>query len=171
LNQSNQTMNKEQKTNLISALKEKLVGSAFVAVIHYRGMSDKQIYDLRIALKSKDCGMKVAKNTLVKLAVKGTELEALNPHLIGPTAMLYSQDPVALSKVIADMAKQVEVLKIKTGFFNKSLMNEATIKEIAKLGSLENVRSSFIGLLKGAQSKFVRILTAPKQGFATLKTQ
>lgn len=115
--------------------------------------------------------MKIAKNTLVKIAIKGTDLEILSPHLLGPTAVLYSQDPVALSKAICDVAKGVEVLKIKTGFFNKALVTEATIKEMAKLGSLEEVRSSFLGLLKGAQSKFVRILTAPESGLATLKTQ
>jgi large subunit ribosomal protein L10 len=141
-----------------------------VAVIHYRGMNDKQLYDLRVALKAKGCNMKIAKNTLVKVALKGTDLEALFPHLNGPTAILYSQDPVALSKALSDIAKQVELLKIKVGFFNKSLVTEAVIKEMAKLGSLEEVRSSFLGVLKGAQSNFVRILTAPEKGLATLKT-
>jgi len=164
-------MNKDQKSSLISTLKDKLTSSQFVAVIHYRGMSDKQLYDLRTSLKSKGCGMKIAKNTLVKLAIKGTDLEALNSHLSGPTAVLYSQDPVALAKAVCDISKEVKVLEIKTGFFNKSLMNEAAIREMAKLGSLEDVRASFLGMLKGAQSKFVRVLNAPEQGLATLKTQ
>lgn len=164
-------MNRDQKSNLVSSLKDKLTGSAFVSVIHYRGLNDKQLYDLRVSLKSKGCNMKIAKNTLVKVAIKGTDLEALTPHLNGPTAVVYSQDPVALAKVISDVAKQVESLKIKVGFFNKSLMTEAAIKEMAKLGSLEEVRASFIGVLKSAQTSFVRILTAPEKGLATLKTQ
>jgi ribosomal protein L10 len=56
-------------------------------------------------------------------------------------------------------------------FFNKSLINENAIKEMAKLGSLDEVRASFVGLLKGAQTNFVRILSAPQKGLATLKTQ
>jgi large subunit ribosomal protein L10 len=163
-------MNREQKSQLVTSLQNNLVNSAFVAVIHYRGMSDKQLYDLRVALKSKGCGMKIAKNTLVKVAVEKTELKALSEHLSGPTALLYSQDPVALSKIIADMAKQIEVLKIKAGFFNKSLVTESTIKEMAKLGSFEEVRASFLGILNAAQSNFVRLLTAPEKGLATLKT-
>jgi large subunit ribosomal protein L10 len=163
-------MNREQKSQLVTSLQNNLVNSAFVAVIHYRGMSDKQLYDLRVALKSKGCGMKIAKNTLVKVAVEKTELKALSQHLSGPTALLYSQDPVALSKVIADMAKQIEVLKIKVGFFNKSLVTESAIKEMAKLGSIEEVRASFLGILNAAQSNFVRLLTAPEKGLATLKT-
>lgn len=134
-------------------------------------MSDKQLYDLRVSLKAKGCGMKIAKNTLVKVAVKKTELESLSEYLSGPTAILYSQDPVALSKIISDMAKKVEVLKIKVGFFNKSLVTEASIKEMAKLGSFDEVRSSFLGIINSKQSNFVRLLTAPEKGLATLKTE
>lgn len=162
-------MNKDQKTELVASLKDKLVNSAFVAIIHYRGMSDKQLYDLRVSLKEKSCSMKIAKNTLAKVAIQGTDLEALSPHLTGPTALLYSEDVVALSKVLSDTAKQSDVMKIKIGFFNNALLEEGAIKDLAKLGSLEDVRASFIGVLTGAQSHFARILAAPQQGLATLK--
>jgi large subunit ribosomal protein L10 len=162
-------MNKNQKSELVSSLKDKLTSSAFVAIVHYRGMSDKQLYDMRVALKAKSCNMKIAKNTLVKVALKGTDLEALSPHLNGPTAVLYSEDVVGLSKILSDVSKKAEVLKIKIGYFNKSLITESAIKEMAKLGSLDEVRASFIGVLKGAQSQFVRILSAPEKGLATLK--
>lgn len=160
-------MNRNQKVELISLLKDKLIASSFVAVVHYRGMSDKQLYDMRVALKAKGCGMKIAKNTLVKVAIQGTELEALTPHLSGPTAILYSQDMIALSKVISDFAKEVEVLQIKIGYLNKELISESKIRDLAKLGSLEEVRASFIGKLKGIQSNFVRVLQAPEAGLAS----
>lgn len=160
-------MNRDQKEELISLLKDKLTKSAFVAIIHYRGMSDKQLYDMRVALKAKDCGMKIAKNTLVKVALKGTELEALAPHLTGPTAVLYSQDMIALSKVIADFAKEVAVLEIKIGYLDKELISEEAIQNLAKLGSLEEVRASFLGKLTGVQSNFVRVLQAPAAGEAS----
>ncbi len=159
-------MNKNQKAELVSSLKSKLTNSVFVAVVHYRGMSDKQLYDMRVALKAKNCDMKIAKNTLVKVALKGTDLEILSPHLSGPTAILYSQDLIALSKVVSDFAKEVEFLKIKTGYLNKALVAESTINDLAKLGSLEEVRASFIGKLTAAQSNFVRIIKAPEAGLA-----
>lgn len=162
-------MNKSQKSSLVSSLKDKLINSAFVSIIHYRGMSDKQLYDLRVTLKSKGCGMKIAKNTLVKVAVKGTELEILTPHLTGPTAILYSQDPVTLAKAVSDTAKKADILKIKIGYFNKALVTEDAIQNMAKLGSFEEVRASFLGKLKGIQSNFVRVLAAPEKGLATNK--
>ena len=164
-------MNKNEKANLIANVKQQLTSNAFVAVVHYRGMNDKQLYDFRVSLKKKGCGIKIAKNTLIKVAVAGTNLEALKSFLKGPTAILYSQDPVALAKAISDTAKEVEALKIITGFFNNSLMNENVIKEMAKLGSLDEVRASFVGLLKSAQTNFVQILSAPQKGLATNKTQ
>jgi large subunit ribosomal protein L10 len=162
-------MNRNQKSDLVSTLKDKLTSNAFVAIVHYRGMSDKQLYDMRTTLKAKDCNIKIAKNTLIKVAIKGTDLETLSPHLTGPTAVLYSQDVVALSKILSDVSKQVGILKIKVGYFNKALISEDAIKEMAKLGSLNDVRASFIGLLTSAQSSFVRILSAPEKGLATLK--
>lgn len=160
-------MNKNQKADLVSSLKDKLTSSVFVAVVHYRGMSDKQLYDMRVALKAKSCGMKIAKNTLVKVAIKGTDLEVLTPHLSGPTAILYSQDLIALSKVASDFSKDIESLKIKIGYLNKALITETAINDMAKLGSLDEVRASFIAKLKGVQSNFVRILNAPESGLAS----
>ena len=164
-------MNKNQKSDLVSYIQNNISGSQFIAIIQYRGMSDRQLFDLRVSLKSKNCNIKIAKNTLVKVAFKGTDLEKLNNHLNGPTAIVYSQDPVALSKVIVDTSKQVESLKIITGFFKSNLMPESTIKDLAKLGSMNEVRASFVGILKSQQSQFLNILGAPEKGLATLKNQ
>lgn len=160
-------MNKNQKSELVASLKDKLSKSSFVVIVHYRGMTDKQLYDMRVALKAKNCGIKISKNTLAKLAIKGTELEAIESHLSGPTAILYSNDPVALSKAVSDVAKQAEVLKIKVGFLDKALVNESAIKSLASLGSFDEVRASFIGKLKAVQSNFARIINAPNEGLAS----
>ena len=79
-------MNKNEKANLVAYFKDKLISNAFVAIIHYRGMSDKQLYDFRVALKAKGCGMKIAKNTLVKVAIQGTHLEILKSPLFASAA-------------------------------------------------------------------------------------
>lgn len=164
-------MNRNQKSDLVSYIQSNINHSGFITIIQYRGMSDKQLFDLRVALKSKKCNIKIVKNTLIKVAFKGTDLEKLNNHLTGPIAIVYAEDPVALSKVIVDASKQVESLKIITGFFNSNLMPESTIRDLAKLGSMDEVRASFIGLLQNKQSQFLNILGAPEKGLATLKNQ
>ena len=160
-------MLKNKKSELISGLKDNISRNSFVVLAHYRGMTDKQLYDMRIALKAKNCGMKISKNTLAKLAIKGTNFEVFEPHLKGPVAILYSNDPVGLSKVLCDFAKQVQVLKIKIGYLDKALVSEDVINNLSKLGSLEEVRASFVGTIKAAQSNFVRIINAPNDGLAS----
>lgn len=161
-------MNREQKAQLVEELKEDLVSSKFVSLVHYSGISDKDLYMMRVDLKSKNCNMKIAKNNLVKIAIKGTDLEILEPHLTGPNALLYSDDPVSLAKVIVEKQKKIENLKLITGYLEKTLLEESKVKELAKLGSLEEVRSMFIGTLKGVQTRFVRDINYHQIGLVSL---
>ena len=112
--------------------------------------------------------MKIAKNTLAKIAIKGTEFEILSPFLKGPTAILYSQDPVALAKIVSETAKKIECLKIETAYLDKALVSKGDISNLAKLGSMDEVRASFIGVLGAVQSKFVRTISASQSGFVSL---
>ena len=164
-------INKTQKSELISGLQAKLKTANCVVIVHYRGMSGKQLYDMRVSLKAKNCGMKIAKNTLSAIAIKGTQFESLSAHLKGPTAVLYSQDPVSLAKIVTDVKKETECLQVKIGYLDKVLIQEKDISNLAKLGSFEEVRSTFLGVLTAAQANFARILNAPQAGLASLKTE
>jgi len=161
-------MNRDQKSQLVSSLQSDLTASSFVVLLHYRGLSDKSLYDFRVALKSKGVKLKIAKNTLVKVAIKNSDLDILSPHLTGPTAIAYANDPVSLAKIVSKAAKENEALKIQVGYLNKSILSKDAIDSLSKLGSLEEVRASFVGLLNGAQSKFVRVLNAPRAGTVAL---
>ena len=163
-------MNKSQKLDTIMLLKKSLAESPSILIVHYRGMSCKQIHEMRVILKKNQCDIKIVKNTLAKLALKNTNLEVLSPYLNGPTAIAHSQDVISLSKVLSDISKKDNFLKIVIGHFNGSLVGESKIESISKLGSVNELRSSFIGVLKYNQSNFTRILSAPSEGLATLKS-
>ena len=154
-------MNREQKAQSVSSIKKALLESSLVVLLHYRGLKDNELYNFRTALKEKNTNLKVAKNTLVKIAIKDTDLNVLEPYLNGPVAIAYGEDAASLAKVTTDNAKKYEALEIQTGYLNKSLLSKDAIDSLSKLGSLEDVRASFISRLKGAQSSFVRILNAP----------
>jgi len=157
-------MNRTQKADLVALMKEELTKSNFIVLLHYRGMSDKQLYDFRVNLKSQGVNLKIIKNTLAKVAVKGSDLEILSPYLTGPTAICYANDPVSLAKIATQGAKENEALKIQAAYLNKSILSKDAIDSLSKLGSLDEVRSSFLSVLTGAQSKFVRVLNAPATG-------
>jgi large subunit ribosomal protein L10 len=158
---------KSQKSEIISELKASLSSSKCIIIVHYRGISGKQLYDMRVSLKSKGCGMRIAKNTLSEIVVKDTDLNILAPYFKGPTAILYSQDPVSLSKAVFQASKELASLKVQVGFFEKALIKESEIESLSKLGSLEDVRASFLAVLTGTQSNFVRILNAPQSGLVS----
>jgi large subunit ribosomal protein L10 len=161
-------MNRDQKIQLVSTVKESLLASNFVVLMHYRGLSDKSLYDLRVSLKSKGIKLKIAKNTLVKVAIKDTDLNILAPYLTGPTAIAYSDEPTALAKILVAAAKENQALKIQAGYLNKSVLSKDAVDSLSRLGSLEEVRAQFLSTLTGAQSKFVRILNAPGSGMVAL---
>lgn len=161
-------MNRDQKAQLVEDLRESLTSSKFVSLVHYAGINDRDLYMMRVDLKSNSCNMKIAKNNLVKIAIKGTDLEILEPYLKGPNAILYSNDPVSLAKLIVDQKKKIENLKLVTGYFEKNLIEESKVKQLAELGSLEEVRSMFIGTLKGVQTSFVRNISFHQTSLVSL---
>src|SRR5690606_30826311 len=112
-----------------------------------RGLSDKQLFDFRSSLKSKGVKLKIIKNTLTKVAIKGSDLEILSQYLTGPIAICYTNDIVSLAKTVVETAKENDALKIQVGYLNKAILSKDAIDSLSKLGSLEEVRSSFIGLL------------------------
>lgn len=153
-------MNKDKKSKLTSLLRSSLLESSFVSIVQYRGMTCKNISDMRLELKDKKCNIKIIKNTLAKLALKNTGLEILSPYLKGPTAIAYSNDVIALSKLLSDTSKKNNFFKIIVGCSNSSLVDKLEIESMAKLGSLDQLRSSFIGVINFNQSNFVRVLVA-----------
>jgi large subunit ribosomal protein L10 len=154
-------MNKTQKADLVAVMKESLSKSNFIVLLHYRGLSDKQLFDFRVSLKSQGVSLKILKNTLAKVAIKDSDLEVLSPYLSGPTAIAYANEPVSLAKTAVEFSKHNKALKIQVGYLDKSILSIDAIDSLSKLGSLEDVRSSFLGVLQGAQSQFVRVLNAP----------
>ncbi len=152
-------MNKSQKTDVVSFIKNEVLPANFILLFYYRGLSDKKLFDLRSNLKSKEAKLKIFKNTLFKVAVSGTQFEFLTPHLKGPIAVAYSSDPISVSKAVVD-SSDTGFVQIQIASLDKKAMNVEEVKDLSKLGSVQDVRASFVALLNSAQSAFVRTLEA-----------
>ena len=150
-------MNRTEKKELVASIKESLSSNSFVALAHYRGMNDTQLYNFRVSLKKTGCNIKILKNTLVNVAVRGSKFSPIAPYLKGPVAFIYSNDPVALSKVLTDTSKEVEQLKPIVGFFNEKIITNEEIVKLAKLGSINDVRASFVYTLRATHSSILSI--------------
>src|SRR5687767_7797086 len=104
----------EAKVQSIEALKERLGTASSAVLTEYRGLTVRQLSDLRKQLKAASAEYKVVKNRIAKLAVADTPLRSLAAHLKGPTAMVLSrQDPVAVAKALQGFARTNQALAIK----------------------------------------------------------
>ena len=153
-------MKKEQKVSSIDLAKNIFAENSVVILLNYKKLNAKGMYLLRKSLKSKNANLKVLKNTLVKRAIADSEMKELMSDFKDQIAVSYSNDPVSLSNVLINFAKDNENVEVKIGFMDGKVMDLATIKSMSALGSMEEVRAKFIGLLKAPGSQLARVLNA-----------
>ena len=79
----------------------------------------------------------------------------------GPTAITYSTDPVAAAKVTADFAKENEKLQIVGGSMGSQILDAEGIQQLAKLPSLDELRSKIIGVLQAPAQRMATVTQAP----------
>jgi large subunit ribosomal protein L10 len=103
-------MDRTQKKLAVEEVSSILGDIETVIVSHNKGLTVAQITDLRRRVRKSGASMKVVKNRLVKIALKGTKFEALTPLFKGPTSVTYSKDPVAAAKAIVEFSKTNEKL-------------------------------------------------------------
>jgi len=161
-------MDRQKKNKVVLSLKEELKSNNLIVLVHYRGLNASDITSLRKSLKERGAILQVAKNTLMKLALKDTQCDCLDEYLTGPIAVSYSKDPVGLSKVLTTFAKENETLKILIGCLDGKAVDENVLKSLAKLGSLEEVRAKLVGALTGIPSKLLQLVNAPASKLVTI---
>ena len=157
----------QEKTEMVTALKERL-GAANTAVLtEYRGLTVRQLSDLRKQLKATAAEYRVVKNRLARLAVKDSALGPLAPHLKGPTGVvLTKQDPVGVAKTLQAFVRANPALTIKVGIVEGKVLEAPELKALADLPSKDALRAQLVGAVQGPLSQLVSLLTAPHQELA-----
>jgi large subunit ribosomal protein L10 len=153
--------NRTGKERLVEAFGAEVKDAELVVVTQQLGLDADQTRNLRVAFHKENVGFKVGKNTLIRLAIKGTKLAGLEKFLHGPTALAFSKDPVAAAKVAADFAKKNDKLKIVGAVMGEQILDEAQTKALASLPSLDQLRGKIIGLLQAPATKIAGVLQAP----------
>ena len=154
-------MNIEQKSQLVEKLKADFLQSKIILVAHYSGLTVAQMNELRSQSRKEEVKIQVAKNSLIKLAIEGTEYANLEDKLCGPTILIFSDDIVAAAKILVSFAKENELLKIQTGSYNNSIVGKEEIVQISKMPSLDEIRAKLISLIKTPATQVACVLNAP----------
>jgi len=151
--------NRKEKEKMVEALREDLSKAKVVVLTDYRGLTVAQINSLRRILKEEGAQYKVVKNTLMRLAVKETGLEKLEPYLEGPTAIAYGYDePVVPIKVLVKFAKGNDNLSIKAGALEGNILEESDLRRISELPTKEVLLGKTLGCFQAPLRGFLSVL-------------
>lgn len=154
-------MSRAQKEAEVKELQAQFSEDEMVVIAHYSGLTVTDLNDLRAKLREQGARFKVTKNSLAKIAIKGTQFEHLADMFTGPTAIASSQDPVAAAKIAHNFAKDNDKLVILGGGLGAQILDIEGIKQLASLPSLDEIRSKLVGLLVAPQTKLAGLLQAP----------
>ena len=160
------------KENKISQMKEKVDKAQVAIVTEYKGYTVEEITNLRRALQKEDGDYMVTKNTLAKLAIKGTPYEVLADSLKGPIAIAFGfGDQVAPAKALSNFIKDTKKGEILAAAMDGKLMSAAEAKALANLpskaeiyakmlGCINSPASGIVGGINGVMSALVRAVAA-----------
>lgn len=154
-------MDRAGKEELVSHYNSIFKNAGVIVVTHYSGLSVPEIDDLRYQMADVGGTVKVTKNRLVKLALAGTPAEEIGNLFSGPTAIAYSDDPVAAPKIAAKFAKANNNLVIVGGIMNELVLDADGVNNLASLPSLDELRGQLVGLVNSPATKIAGILQAP----------
>jgi len=154
-------MDRAEKAEEVTALKGVFAKAGVVVVGHYAGLTVADMTVLRGRLRQAGAGLKVVKNRLVKIAIDGTP-KASGTHLFtGPTAIAYSEDPIAATKVAVQYAKEKEQFVLLGALFGDQVLDQKGVQALASLPSLDELRGKIIGLVQAPATKIAGVLAAP----------
>jgi large subunit ribosomal protein L10 len=163
-------MNRTEKEQLVSELKEKIEGATALYYTDFTGLNVKRMTDLRRRLRKANVEYVVIKNTLALRAVNESGL--VGERLRGPTGLVVAKDAVVAAKVITDFAKENEQRPaVKGGMFEGKAIDKAQVTKLASMPSreqmlaelgagLQSPMAAFLGALNGMMYMFVGALDA-----------
>ena len=154
-------MDRAEKSQLVETLGSVFKDTGVIVVAHYAGLSVAEMTTFRSQMREAGASVRVAKNRLVKLALKGTDAEHISDLFQGPTVVAYSSDPVAAPKVAVEFAKGNEKLVILGGALGTSNLDPSGVKALASMPSLDELRGKIVGMLNTPATKVAQVLGAP----------
>jgi large subunit ribosomal protein L10 len=156
-----------QKEALVGEIKDRLNEAGALLLVDYRGLSVKEMQELRRSLRAAGSELKVYKNSLTEIAIRELALPDLDSYLAGPTGIVFTgEDPVAPAKALTAFARQHNLLEVKGGLVENVVVDADGVKAIATLPSREELIAKLLGTMLSPLTGFARVLNGPVEAFA-----
>jgi len=154
-------VDRTEKEDLVASMHQTFDDASIVVVTHYSGLTVSEMGDLRDQMRDVGASFKVTKNRLTRRALEGTKYQPLESFFQGPTAIAYSEDPVAAAKAAVNFAKTNDKLIVLGGALGEEQLDVARVKELASLPSLDELRGKIVGMLNTPATRIAGVLQAP----------
>jgi len=154
-------LDRNTKKQVVSDMNGVFNTTTTVIVAHYKGLTVAEVTALRTKMRQNGAEFKVTKNSLTKLSLANTQFENLSSMFIGPTAIAYSNDPVAAAKVLVDFSKDNENLVILGGMLKEQVMSAKEVNSLATLPSIDQLRAKILGILNTPATRIAGLVQAP----------
>lgn len=160
-------MKKAQKTDTVADLSDRFSRASLALVSEYKGMTAAESSELRRRLRAVRGELRVAKNTLVRRAIRDTNFAALDDQLGGPVGVIFSfEDPIAVAKTVTSFKEAGEKFKLRGGVMDGQPLSREQVQDLANMPPKEVVMGQLLGLLQAPASALVRLLNEPGSALA-----
>lgn len=150
----------ENKKQFVADLKKRIEKSKVVILTDYKGLNVDAMTELRAKLRDAEIEYQVIKNTMLRLASEGTDVEAIKDNFKGPSAVALSfEDPVAPAKILTEFAKDHDKLEIKIGVMGGKVLELNDIKALSSLPSREDLLATVLSAMNAVPTSLVTALS------------
>lgn len=158
----------EAKREAVAALREQLASSRTLIVSEYRGLTVREIGEIRRSLRKQDVSYRVVKNRLMKIAAADSVRSALDTLLIGPTAIAFGQDEGATAKAVMDTMRPYKQVRITGALLGDRAIDAAGVTRLASLPSRDVLLSQLAGAIAAPLATTAGLFDAPLRDVAGL---
>lgn len=158
----------EEKQATVAELRDELANARTLVVSEYRGLSVKEIGEIRRALSRQDVRYRVVKNRLLKIAAADSVGEALDPMLNGPTAIAFGQDEAATAKAVLDATRPYRIVRITGAVLGGRAIDADAVTRLAALPTRDVLLAQAVGAVTGPLAATAGLVDAPLRETAAL---
>ena len=150
----------EAKRETVAELREALASSRTLIVSEYRGLSVKELAEIRRALRKQDVTYRIVKNRLMRIAAQDTVGEALGPLLVGPTAIAFGEDESTTAKAVLDATRPYKIVTITGAVLGNRSITADAVRTLASLPSREVLLARLAGGMQAPMATLAGLLSA-----------
>ena len=157
-------ISRAKKEALVEKYADRLLESDGVIITEYRGLSVGELEELRKKIRQAEGSFAVVKNTLARRSLEQANLPAPDDLLVGPIGIGFGhRNLTGVAKAMSEFAKDNELLLIKGGVIGQNVIDEAAVKSLADMPSIESLRAQLLGLINAPTTQLAGVLNAPPQ--------